>query len=354
MSEDAPIEGEVVEESTAIAERPEQAPALPDGVKPSPNYMKAIELGHVLAKSGYYADAREASQAAVKVMIGMDLGVSPTAAMQGIHTREDSGKTVFILESKLLGSVIRQRQGYDYKIVTRTADECTLRFEFEGEEVNAGEGLAGGSVSFTAADATRAGLDGPTKSGKPGMYDKYPEEMLFWRCLAKGIRIHFPELLSGQPVYVDAEMGEDEQSLREAIAPPGPKPLDTPEAEALREQAREIKVQIDEVRPEAITGARFSQMLRNAEHSLVQLEGLVENLKGNLADEKKVVELLTAVDEVDEEKLPEAAKKALREKVGRIKGPAAKAEKLTEALAQVNDEGGSEDGSNTDARPDGE
>jgi hypothetical protein len=335
------VEGEVVEPSTAVAER--EAP-LPEGVRPSPNYLKAVELGHVLAASGLYPGARDPAKAAVRVMIGMDLGISPTASLQSIHMWEKDGKLNIIIEGKVLASIIKQSPGYDFEIVERTAETCTLRFLRDGEPVNSGEGLAGPDVSFTMEDAERAEL----KNSKGQMYHKYPEEMLYWRCMAKGVRIHFPELLSGQPVYVDVEMGVEADSLKEAIAPPGPQPIQTDKAEELRRRAREIKDQITEVNPKAITGARFAQMLRNSEHSEVQLENLVEVLESNLTQEKRLVGVLAELDEVDDEKMPDSAKKALRERIERIKGPAAKVEAVEEALKQVNPEPeeGDEHGSN--------
>lgn len=348
MSEDREVE--VVEPSTAIAEA--EKPALPVGVQPSPNYSRAIELGHVMAQSGYFADAKEAAQAAVKIMVGMDLGVSPTAAISNIHVLEKGGRTSFIIEGKLLSSVLRQRPGYDYEIVKRDAEGCTLRFLRNGEEVNVGDGLAGGEVSFTMEDATRAELGKRGRDGGPSMYEKYPEEMLFWRCMAKGVRIHFPELLAGQPIYTEEEMGVDAQSMREQLAPPGPQPVQTEKAEELRARARELKDAITEINPTAITGARFAQMLRNAEHSEAMLQSLVEVLEGNLAAETHLKELLAELDEVDEEKMPASAKKALRERLDRTKGASAKCDKLTEALAEVktdtDPEEGEEDGSNRD------
>jgi hypothetical protein len=324
------VQGEVVEPSTEVAERPEAITAapLPEGVRPSPNYMRAIELGHVLAKSGFYADARDPAKAAVKVMIGMDLGISPTAAIQGIHTREDSGKIAFIIESKLLGSVIKQRDGYDYKVVERTAENCILRFFKDGKAVDDDEGLAGPDVSFSKEDADRADLTGPTRSGKPGMYDKYPEEMLFWRCLAKGIRIHFPELMAGQPVYVDAEMGEDSDSLKRALEPAPAPPLSDAKAENLREKARAAYDELKEINAERVPPGRFASMVKGAEHSHAQLEGVVEALEDLRDTEKRIVELLGEI----EPKIPADAFKALKGRVERLGSNRARVEALEEAL----------------------
>ena len=44
-----------------------------------------FRLGDVLSQSGYFADARQAAQAIVKVLAGRELGFGPIASMTGIH-----------------------------------------------------------------------------------------------------------------------------------------------------------------------------------------------------------------------------------------------------------------------------
>src|SRR5262245_22091671 len=99
---------------------------LPPGVQTSRNYPAAVELGHVLARSGYFDDARDPAQAAVRIMIGMDLGLSPTASLMGIHAFGEGGRTVFLIEGKLLAALIKTRPGYDYRIEKRELDECQI------------------------------------------------------------------------------------------------------------------------------------------------------------------------------------------------------------------------------------
>ena len=42
-------------------------------------------IGKMMAVSGYFQDARDAAQAAVKVQAGMEMGFGPFASMTGIH-----------------------------------------------------------------------------------------------------------------------------------------------------------------------------------------------------------------------------------------------------------------------------
>lgn len=49
------------------------------------NLTDIQRLGNILAASGYFSDAREMAQAAVKVMAGQELGIPPVASMMGIN-----------------------------------------------------------------------------------------------------------------------------------------------------------------------------------------------------------------------------------------------------------------------------
>ena len=66
-------------------------------------------LGALLAKSGYFQDAKDAAQACVKVLAGQELGLPPIASMMGIHVIK--GKVE--LSANLIASLVR-RHGYSF------------------------------------------------------------------------------------------------------------------------------------------------------------------------------------------------------------------------------------------------
>ena len=240
---------------------------LPPGVQPSRNYMAAVQLGHVLAKSKFFPEARDASRAAVMIMLGMDLGLSPTAALLGIHYFEEKGKPVFLIESKLLAALIKLRPGYDYKVIERTDVKCTLRFERNKKPLEP-------DVTYTVEDAAKSGLiDNPKKPA----WQTDRRVMLTWRCMSEGQRLHFPEITVGQPIYTMEEFGvdEDDLKLRDALEPAKPPPLSDAKAEELRTRARKIKDEIDEINPDAVNPVRFANAIAKAEHSHEQLENVV-------------------------------------------------------------------------------
>lgn len=291
------------------------ATALPPGVQPSRNYLRAVELGHVLASSGFYPDAKDPAKAAVKVMIGMDLGLSPTAALQAIHVIEDSqGKVSFLIEGKLLAALIKSRPGYDYRFtpvdpddpskgVIRGDDKVSIDFYRDGEKLEP-------SIEWTMERAQKAGLTGK----KNQMYAKYPAEMLTWRALAEGTRIHFPELLAGNPVYADVEFGGDEDGdFREALAPAKAQPLDDEESEKQRAALREIFDELKAVNPERLLPPMFAGMVQRAEHSHERLATEIERLKDLLETEKT----LAALKDKAREELPDPEAKALIDKAER-------------------------------------
>lgn len=250
---------------------------LAPGVQPSRNYMKAVELGHVAAASGLYPEARTAARAAMVIMVGMDLGLGPAAALQGIHIMEKSDKVTFLIEGKILAALVNRHPDLGYKVLKRSEEEVEIQFLRDGEP-------AGPNIVWTMADAARAGL-----AGKP-TYKSYPREMLTWRALAEGVRIYAPEVLAGQPVYVDAEFGEERGTYREALE--GPKkaePLTDPEAEALREEAETIYRELVELNPERLLRGRKTTMVRNAEHSHAALRDVVSSLADLRDTEAQIV-----------------------------------------------------------------
>jgi hypothetical protein len=267
---------------------PSAAPELPDGVRPSRNYLDAIKIGHVLAQSRYFADAREASQCAVKVMLALDLGLSPTAGLTSIHAFDAEGRTVFLIEGKALAALVKARKGYDYKIIERTETKVEVAFERDGETIDP-------NIVWTMDDAKRAGLD-----QKPA-YKKWPREMLTWRCLSEGVRLHFPEILAGNAVYTDAEFGPEDADYRGALE--GPKraePLTDEKAEALRARINAAYAELVEVNPKRMKRPLLERRIRDAEHSHTNLENVSLSIEALRDSETRNAQLLDELkDRID-------------------------------------------------------
>lgn len=257
---------------------------LPPGVKPTVNYVAAIELAHVLAASGLYPDSKDPARAAVKVMIGLDIGISPTAAMQGIHHFEQEGKPVFLIESKLLAAVVKGNPTLDYKIIERTPERVEIEFLRDGEQQEP-------NIVWTIEQARTA----VPKFSSKQTWKSYPAVMLTARALAEGIRLHFPDVIAGQPIYVDEEFDFDRESgVQEALSPKA-EPLTTERAEELREQIKAAYDELREVNPTRMPPARIDAQIKGAEHSHERLEGVLAAIRDLASSEKTVADLKAKV-----------------------------------------------------------
>ena len=146
-----------------------------------------MQLGKVLAGSGFFSDARQEAQAVVKVLAGRELGFGPIASMTGINIIK--GKVS--IGANLMAAAIRRDSRYDYKLKQHDATVCTIEFYYNGEAV--------GESSFTVEDAKTAGLSGDN-------WKKYPKNMLFARAISNGAKWYCPDIFGG-PVYTPDELG---------------------------------------------------------------------------------------------------------------------------------------------------
>jgi len=150
--------------------------------------MPLNEMGQVLVKSGFFEDAKDASQAIVKVLAGRELGFGPIASMTGIYIVK--GKPT--LSANLMAAAIKRDPRYNYRVVQLTDEVCELIFLESGEEI--------GRSIFTKEDATKAGTQN---------MGKFPRNMLFARALSNGVKWHCPDVMSGAPVYTPDELGAE-------------------------------------------------------------------------------------------------------------------------------------------------
>lgn len=161
-------------------------------------------LAEQFAKSRLIPEALQAKPADVFVTLlaGHELGLSPMAALRGIHVVK--GKPV--LSSDTMAAIVLASGAAEYiRCVESTATVATYATRRKGvpgeEDVR----------TWTMEDARRAKLDGDN-------WTKYPRAMLKARCKAELLRDVYPDVLAG--CYVDGEDDEPTQIQRPAkIAP---------------------------------------------------------------------------------------------------------------------------------------
>lgn len=164
-------------------------------------------------------------QAAVILLTGHELGLSPMQSLRGIYVV--NGKPV--LSADMLVAVVRASgRCASWVVVESTEDRCTITTQRKGESATA-------SRTWTMADAKRAGV-----TGKP-IWSQYPRTMLRHRCAADLAREVYPDVVLG--LYDPEELGADNRVAIEAepvvVAPPITARLDATTLNALGVEQRE-------------------------------------------------------------------------------------------------------------------
>lgn len=201
------------------------------------NVEDVLRLSEIFVRSGMVKDARTLSQAAVKILYGVELGFGPMAAMTGITMVDGS----LSIGANLCAARVNMSPDHRYRVEENTAERCTLAFEAREE----GAWTERGRVTWTIGDAETAQLT------RKDNWRKYPRAMLFARAMTEGARIYCAELFGGVTVYTPEELGADGFSFEavptaEAGEPepePAPAPEPEPAAEASDGEALEGEVQ---------------------------------------------------------------------------------------------------------------
>lgn len=156
-------------------------------------------LGKAMAASGYFSDARQASQAVVKILAGREMGFGPVAAMTGIHIIE--GKPT--VGANLMAAAVRAHPHYDYQVKTITDNECAITFLRDGIEI--------GESALTLKEVNARKINMAWDKQKNEWKEKYnwktyPKNMLFARCISNGVKWFAPDVFMGTTVYTPDEL----------------------------------------------------------------------------------------------------------------------------------------------------
>jgi len=131
-------------------------------------------------------------QAVILIIHGAEMGVPhPIAAIRGISVVRDK----IMISAGLMSALIKQSGRYDYTVIEATDTICRIQFL----KLVAGNWRVSGETKFDLYDAKSAGTQNMAK---------FPSDMLFARCLSRGLRRHCPDVLFGN-VYVEGEIIDD-------------------------------------------------------------------------------------------------------------------------------------------------
>ena len=163
-------------------------------VKANTGIIRSVDdlsrIGKMMAVSGYFTDARDAAQAGVKIMAGMEMGFGAFASMTGIYIIKGRPS----VGANLMASAVKSNPKYDYRV--RKMEDTEVKIEFF--QMIDGKWESIGVSSFTASEAKKAGTQN---------MDKFPRNMLFARAISNGIRWYCPDVFAGNPTYTPEELG---------------------------------------------------------------------------------------------------------------------------------------------------
>lgn len=151
------------------------------------------------SQSQFFDGSNSVAQAKVKIMAGMEMGLTPIEAMTGLYIQK--GNVGF--RGNLAATKIRQSQKYRFKEVESNDKICKLEW-FERID---GKWEHQGFSSFTWEQAVKA------KLANKDTYQGYAEDMLFNRALMRGQR-RFASDVFRLPVYSQDEMEEIAEAER--------------------------------------------------------------------------------------------------------------------------------------------
>lgn len=148
-----------------------------------------------IAKGRRFKDVTTPEDALARILVGRDLGMTPTDAIAHITFSDGSP----VIAAEVQGAMLRNFVGpdgerYDFDVVTPAASrdsECHITIK--RREGGATTWKKRGTEIFTLEDAERAELT----SGND-FYRKYPRRMLFARALTAAIAIYAPEVVHPQ------------------------------------------------------------------------------------------------------------------------------------------------------------
>lgn len=159
-----------------------------------PQSMADLErLGSACVASGFFADAKDAGQAMIKIQAGAELGIPPVQAMTNINVI----KGRITLSAGLMAALLR-RAGYRIRVTWTQDPLCCNVSVWQGAEHI-------GDSPFSTQDARTAGLGGAN-------WQKYPRNMLYARAVSNAARWYAPEVLTG--CYLPEELDDAPEDLR--------------------------------------------------------------------------------------------------------------------------------------------
>lgn len=224
-------------------------------VKRGADVDKAMKVAEHMAKSGYFADARDVSKAVTKILFGQSIGLDPFSCMSGIIIVQ--GRPT--LSAGTIARLIKDSGKYRWTIDEHTNDVCTLTvYEKVDTGPNTWEWIK--HAPFTRRREEYKHLfKNPT-------WQQYPKNMLFARTITDVGKMICPEVFGGSiytPDEIPSDVRVDGATLEVTTAPDikvveSKRPTLPPDDEVIE---GELKVVANEEDIEALAGELAAESL---------------------------------------------------------------------------------------------
>jgi hypothetical protein len=189
-------------------------------------------MAKALAASGSFKDIGkdDGSKALARILLGADLGMSPTQALMGIDIVKGNPQIRGVALGRMVRNSARRPtatgESYDYAVLDRgfkpgeefavvalyrrdengqwptVEDDAGVTFPTILGQITVGKGnrLPEAVEAFVLDQAKKRNL---VKSD--GAWETQPEVMVVWRALSQLVRFYAPDLIGGVPVYTEAD-----------------------------------------------------------------------------------------------------------------------------------------------------
>lgn len=163
------------------------------------NLAEIVELGKLMAATGFFKDVNDAGRAVAKMLYGAELGIGPMVALMDIDIIEGAPSP----SANLIGGLIKKSRRYNYRVRESTAIRCAIEF-FE-RDGDAWESAGVSTYTWEQASAVKDKY-GKALTSKP-VWQSYPDAMLFARAMTAGARKFCPDVFGGAAIYTAEELG---------------------------------------------------------------------------------------------------------------------------------------------------
>lgn len=152
-----------------------------------------FDMAKFIVESGLYPNANTPAKAVAIMFKGLELGVSPLAAME--HIALINGKAT--IDGAMMLAMLR-KEGVSISFTRRDDKACTVKMTRpdNGDSVE---------VTYSMEDANKAGLSGKDP------WRKFPRAMMTWRAVSEAARLLASDIMiyGGIPQYTPEELDPD-------------------------------------------------------------------------------------------------------------------------------------------------